>query len=80
VAAIRALLATRVGAALAVLAALLAAADGVWRQGTYDTSTTLTAVSAALLGLAALEPTQLGITRRLALLGSLVCVVVSAGH
>jgi len=75
-----ALLATRVGAALAVLTAVLAGADGVLRQGTYGTNATLAAVSAGLLGLAALEPTHLAFTRRLALLGSLVGVVVSAGR
>lgn len=78
-AASRALLATRLAAGLAVLAALAAGIEGYWRQGTYVTPATLAAAAAALLGLAALEPTRLTLTRRLLLLAALVGLVVRGG-
>jgi hypothetical protein len=79
VAAGRALLWTRIAAGLAVLTTLVAGADGFLRQGTYGTATTLASDSAALLGLAALEPTLLASTRRLVFLASLLGVILSGG-
>lgn len=76
VAATHALRATRLAATLAALAALAAGVDGFWRQGTYGTPTALTGAAAALLGLAALEPTSLAGTRRAALLAALLLLLL----
>jgi hypothetical protein len=66
---------------LAVLAALAvavtASVSGVLRDGTYATSSAAASASAALLGLAALEPTRAAGVRRLALLVSLLALAVT---
>jgi len=68
--------ATALATVLALVALGAAGVESWWRAGSYLTSGTLVAASAALLGLAALEPTRLVGTRRLALLVALVVVAV----
>jgi hypothetical protein len=54
-----------------------ASVSGVLRDGTYATSSAAASASAALLGLAALEPTRAAGVRRLALLVSLLALAVT---
>lgn len=72
----RAALATQVAAALAVASLLAAGAESWWREGSYSTGLTAAAGGAALLGLAALEPTRAATARRFALLAALLMVAL----
>ena len=53
----------RLAAAAALLAAAVAGWEGWWREGSYATATAAEVASAALLGLAAVQPTRLGMAR-----------------
>jgi hypothetical protein len=69
----RAVLGTRVGVALALVAATTAGLEGWWRLGTYATALTAAAAAAVLLGLAALEPeARLAGARRVIFLAALL--------
>lgn len=69
--------ATRLAVVLAVVAAAVAGFEGWLRQGTYATPTVAALASAALLGLAALQPTRLGLLRLLLFLAFLLSVAVA---
>jgi hypothetical protein len=66
----------RLATLLALLAVAAAGGEGWLRQGTYATPFVSAAVAAGLLGLAALEPARLVLTRRAAFLASLVFLLV----
>jgi hypothetical protein len=61
---------------LALLAVGAAGGEGWLRQGTYTTPFVSAAVAAGLLGLAALEPARLVLTRRVAFLAGLVFLLL----
>jgi len=63
--------------ALAVAAAGVAGLEGFLRLGSYASPLTAAAASSALLALAALEPTKLGLTRKALCLFALAFVVVA---
>jgi hypothetical protein len=67
----------RIGAGLAVAAAGLAGFEGWLRLGTYATPLAGAAASAALLALAVLEPTKLGLARKALWLLALAFVVAA---
>lgn len=72
----RIVVATTVAAGLAVSAAVAAGLESWWREGAYATAFTAAAVSAALLGLAALEPeARLVSARHALLLGALLWLI-----
>jgi hypothetical protein len=69
-------LAGRLATLLALLAAGAVGGEGWLRQGTYATPLVSAAVAAGLLGLAALEPARLVVTRRVAFLAGLVFLLL----
>ncbi len=66
----------RLAALLALLAAGAAGAEGWLRQGTYATSFVSAAAAAGILGLGALEPTRLALTRRAAFVAGLLFLLL----
>jgi hypothetical protein len=69
-------LAGRLATLLALLAVGAAGGEGWLRQGTYATPFVSAAVAAGLLGVAALEPARLVLTRRVAFLAGLVFLLL----
>jgi len=66
----------RLAALLALVAAGAAGGEGWLRQGTYATPFVSAGVAAAILGLTALEPSRLVLTRRVAFLAALVLLLL----
>jgi hypothetical protein len=66
----------RLAALLALLAAAAAGGEGWLRPGTYATPFVSAAVAAGILGLSALEPSRLVLTRRAAFLAGLVFLLL----
>jgi hypothetical protein len=75
--AVQGVLEARIGAGLTVAAAGMAGFEGWSRSGTYATPLTVVAASAALLALAVLEPTRLGLSRKVLWLLALAFVVAA---